>query len=207
MVVITAIVLVITASRLFTAAPHHLTAGRPVDAQPAQQRSAVGEQRGASGSARPAPPVMVTIESPQGQQILSAPVDPLSASRNTDGSWAPIDPPSTSRAVWMSQSALPAAPSTGTTAIYGHACIGFTCVFNDAVKTPVGSTVIVETDRTVLRYRVSSVTQYPKTGAQSLASRASTANELILVTCAYRPDDSSVNNLVVNANLVTADNK
>jgi LPXTG-site transpeptidase (sortase) family protein len=107
----------------------------------------------------------------------------------------------------VSQSALPAAPSTGTTAIYGHACIGYACVFNHAVNTPLGSTVTLETRRAVLRYRVISITQYPKAGARSLASRPNAADELILVTCAYRPDRTTVDNLVLVAALVTARNR
>jgi LPXTG-site transpeptidase (sortase) family protein len=156
------------------------------------------------GTVQPATPSAVIIDSPHGRPVLSAPVDPLAASRNPDGSWAPIDPPSLSHAVWMSQSAAPAAPSTGTTAIYGHACIGLACAFNNAFRTRLGSTVTLETRRTELRYRVSAITQYPKTGARSLASRPNIANELLLITCAYRPDHTSVNNLVITANLIAA---
>lgn len=108
------------------------------------------------------------------------------------------------RAVWMTQSAMPAAPSTGTTAIYGHACIGLTCAFNNVVGTPAGSTVILRTGTAVLRYRVVSLTQYPKVGAQSLGSRQNIANQLLLITCAYGSDGSSVNNLVLIATLTGA---
>lgn len=150
----------------------------------------------------PATPTDVTIESPQGKAILSAPVDPITAHRNSDGTWAPVSPPSLTRAVWMTQSAMPAAPSTGTTAIYGHACIGFTCSFNNVANTPPNSTVIVKTRTAVLRYRVVSLIQYPKAGSQSLGSRRDIADQLLLITCAYHPDGSSTNNLVLVASLV-----
>ena len=148
---------------------------------------------------------MVSVDSPQGSRILSAPVDPLAATRNPDGSWAPVNPPTRSHAVWLSQSAYPAAPSTGTTALYGHACIGYACVFDKAVHTPLGSTVTLRTTHTVLRYHVVAISQYPKVGAQSLASRPNTPNELVIVTCAYRPDHTTINNLVITATLVAAE--
>lgn len=144
----------------------------------------------------------LTIASPQGRLILSAPIDPMAAQHNPDGSWAPITPPSLTRAVWMTQSAMPAAPSTGTTAIYGHACIGLTCAFNNVASTPPQSTVTVQTRTAALRYRVTALTQYPKLGAQSLGSRRDVANQLLLITCAYRPDGSSTNNLVLVATLI-----
>lgn len=179
-------------------------AGHPAQRQGAGTKPA-GSKPGAGvrGSAPPATPVKVIISS-RGRRVLSAPVDPMAATRNPDGSWAPIKPPHLSRAVWMSQSAPPAAPSTGTTAIYGHACIGFPCAFNNAVRARVGSTVTLETARSVLRYRVNAVVQYPKSGARSLTSRPNVPNELLLVTCAYRADESSVNNLVLVADLVSA---
>jgi LPXTG-site transpeptidase (sortase) family protein len=207
------------------ARPGHPAAGAPAvtappqraaDAQqptvrtsvPALGRSPVSAGRrlhpGVTGTVRPATPTRVTVYSPQGERILSAPVDPLRASRNPDGSWAPIDPPSLAGAVWMSQSAAPAVPSKGTTAIYGHACIGFRCAFNNASRAPLGSTVTIETGRSEVRYRIRAITQYPKTGAGSLTSRPNVANELILVTCAYRRDHSSVNNLVLVADLIGA---
>jgi LPXTG-site transpeptidase (sortase) family protein len=229
--VITAILVVITAGRQFTdttSAPRHPgavgvaaagpsqprptsgeTPRRPADQTTRGRGSAVGSagsrlDPGVRGKAGPATPTAVTIDSPDGRRVLSAPVDPLAASRNPDGTWAPIDPPSLSRAVWMTQSAPPAAPSTGTTAIYGHACIGLACAFNNAFRARLGSTVTVETARTELRYRASAIAQYPKTGAESLASRPNIANELLLITCAYRPDHTSVNNLVITATLIAA---
>lgn len=175
-------------------------------APPSAARSAAGAASTSRvpGTARPAAPVLVTVDSPQGTRILSAPVDRFTASRNSDGTWAPVKPPTRSRAVWLTQSAAPAAPSGGTTAIYGHACIGIACVFDNAVRTTPGSTVILQTDRTVLRYRVSSIQQYPKVGALSLSSRPNHANELILVTCAYRSDQTSIDNLVITATLLDA---
>jgi hypothetical protein len=164
----------------------------------------VGSPNGAREAAPPASPTSVTIDSPQGTTILSAPIDPLTAQRNPDGSWAPVKPPSLTRAVWMTQSAMPAAPSTGTTAVYGHACIGLTCAFNNVASTPANSIVIVRTNTATLRYRVVSLTQYPKTGAQSLGSRQDMANQLLLITCAYHSDGSSTNNLVLIATLIGA---
>jgi LPXTG-site transpeptidase (sortase) family protein len=185
-------------------APH--TGALPSTAQPrrpaAPGRSSAGSRSATGGKASPAAPMNVTVDSPQGGLILSAPVDPMAAQHDPDGSWAPITPPSLTRAVWMTQSAMPAAPSSGTTAIYGHACIGLTCAFNSVANTPTGSTVTVHTSTAILRYRVVSMTQYPKVGAQSLGSRRDAANQLLLITCAYHPDGSSTNNLVLIATLV-----
>ena len=149
-------------------------------------------------------PTALIIRSPQGRRILTAPVDPLAAHRTSAGSWAAFTPPSLTRAAWMSQSASPASPPTGATAIYGHACLGIDCVFNNLHATRIGSTLIVETHSAVFRYRVISLRQYPKSGANSLASRANTPGEVLLITCAYRPDHTSVNNLVVTATLRAA---
>lgn len=79
-----------------------------------------------------------------------------------------------------------------------------TCAFNGAAKTPLRSTVIVQTRTATLRYRVISLMQYPKVGTQSLASRRDIANQLLLITCAYRPDGTSANNLVLIATLIGA---
>lgn len=178
----------------------------PSTAQPRQPTapggSGVGSRNATRDKVSPATPMSVTVDSPQGRLILSAPIDPMAAQHNPDGSWAPITPPSLTRAVWMTQSAMPAAPSTGTTAIYGHACIGLTCAFNNVASTPPGSTVTVQTSTALLRYQVTSLTQYPKVGARSLGSRRDIANQLLLITCAYRADGSSANNLVLVATLI-----
>lgn len=195
-----------------TTAPGTDQPGRP--AHPQAARRAAPPRRATPGPVtrpttlgpvtRPATPTNVTVVSPQGRQILSAPIDPMTAQRNPDGSWVPISPPSLMRAVWMTQSAMPAAPSTGTTAIYGHACIGLLCAFDNLVNTPPQSIVTVQTRTGALHYRVISVMQYPKAGAQSLGSRQNIANQLLLITCAYRSDGTSSNNLVLVATLIGA---
>jgi LPXTG-site transpeptidase (sortase) family protein len=158
------------------------------------------------GSAAPGIPLTLTITTPDGRRILTAPIDALTATQTPTGSWAPVNPPTRTHAVWVTQTAQPAAPSVGTTAIYGHACIGYTCVFDTAVTTPTGATITLRTTRAVLTYRVDTITQYPKTGTRALTSRPNTPNQLILVTCAYHPDHTTTNNLVITATLATAHN-
>jgi hypothetical protein len=48
--------------------------------------------------------------------------------------------------------------------------------------------------------------KYPKSGPGSLASKRSVPNELMLVTCAYEPDSSSLDNLVTTGTLIASRN-
>lgn len=128
----------------------------------------------------------------------------MAAPVNANGTWGLLNPPDLSRGVWLTQSTVPASPSSGTTAIYGHACQGKTCVFDALVAVRAGDTAIITTGSGVLTYQINSLTKYPKSGPGSLASKQSVPNELMLVTCAYEPDSSSLDNLVATGMLVAS---
>jgi len=78
------------------------------------------------------------------------------------------------------------------------------CAFDALVDVHPGDTATLTTNAGVLTYRITSLIKYPKTGPRSLASKRSVPNELMLVTCAYQPDSSSLDNLVVTATLIAS---
>lgn len=126
------------------------------------------------------------------------------AAVNADGSWAPVEPPHWDRAVWLSQSAPAASPSSGTTAVYGHACHHHVCSFDKLRDAALGDSVVLRTAAGTLTYRVFGIGSYPKHGTGSLNAKPSVNGELMLVTCAYEEGDESLSNLVVTAELVAA---
>jgi len=178
--------------------------GPPAGRSVTRPRVAASPRSSAPNVLMTARPTAVTVVDSRGRVLVSAPVDPMQALINPDGSWGRMNPPSLSRAVWETQSAAPGNPSAGTTALYGHACLGAACAFNGVAKVAADSVVILRTGRGVLRYRVTALQRYPKTGPDSLASKISRPNELMLVTCAYEPDSSSLDNLVLTATFVSA---
>jgi LPXTG-site transpeptidase (sortase) family protein len=174
---------------------------KPATAKPPARTSSPRQARQA---VRPAAPVGLTVRSSAGRVLLQVAVDPMAAPINTDGTWGLVRPPNLNRVVWLTQSTLPASPSPGTTAIYGHACQGITCAFDALVDVEAGDTVILTTGAGVLTYRINALIKYPKSGPGSLASKRSVPNELMLVTCAYQPDSSSLDNLVATGTLITS---
>jgi len=137
---------------------------------------------------------------------LTANVAPISV-----GSNEVVDPPhSTAQewntAVWVRQSAYPSASSAGTSYVYGHACHYHVCPFTNLKEARVGEDVVVRTPSRTLTYRIDRIGLSPKS-AVSLprwASDSTVANQLVLVTCAFEQGDTSTNNLVVDAHLITA---
>jgi LPXTG-site transpeptidase (sortase) family protein len=104
------------------------------------------------------------------------------------------------------QAAYPAAPSTGTTYIYGHACHHHVCPFTNLKNAAVGDPVVVTTPSGVLSYRITRIGLSPRS-ADSLpnwAALSTTPNRLVLVTCQFEQGDLSVNNIVVAASLASA---
>lgn len=154
---------------------------------------------------RPATPTWLVIKTAKGRVLLQTAIGQQAAPINPDGTWGKMDPPYWNRAVWETQSVMPAYPSPGTSAIYGHACHHHVCSFDKLATVQKGDTATLTTPSGVLTYRVDAPGQYPKEGSGSLGSKHSVANELMLVTCAYEQGDESLNNLVVTAKLVAAE--
>lgn len=181
--------------------------GRLIDPPADKAGGSIDRRRPSPASARAspslAPPRRIRVH--VGGVDIDAAVDSVTGIRLPNGAWQPIDPPSTARAVWLTQSALPGPASKGTTVLYGHACQGMACVFNELLKIEVGDDIELDTVQDRLTYRVTEQIELPKSGPASLATRPSIAKELLLVTCAYQPDGSSADNLVVVAHLVHAD--
>lgn len=122
-----------------------------------------------------------------------------------------VDPPHNTpqgwdTAAWVVQAGYPAAPSTGTTYVYGHACHHHICPFTNLKDAAVGDPVVVTTPSRVLSYRIDRIGSSPRS-ASSLppwASDSTVKNRIVLVTCEYESGDTSINNIVVVANLVSA---
>lgn len=135
---------------------------------------------------------------------INVPVTPFSV-----GSHQLVDPPhNTARqwntASWIEQATNPAQPSRGSAYLYGHACQFIDCAFNDLVDARVGNIAKIITRDATQTYRVDRIGFGPKT-ASSLpdwAADITVPNRIVLVTCAYQPDGSSPNNLIVIAHLI-----
>jgi sortase family protein len=134
---------------------------------------------------------------------IPATVVPISVSSNQV-----VDPPHATpqqwnTAAWVRQAAYPAAPSTGTTYIYGHACHHHVCPFTDLKDASLGDAVVVTTPTGVLNYGITRIGLSSRS-ARSLpnwASDSTVTNRIVLVTCEYELGDTSVNNIVVVASL------
>ncbi len=123
----------------------------------------------------------------------------------------PVDPPHGTAAEWntavfVRAAAYPAAPSTGTTYVYGHACRWHTCPFTELRRVKVGDRIRVQVATGQLTYRVSRIGLSPRSATYlpSWARDSTVRDRIVLVTCAFEPDDTSVNNIVVVATLVSA---
>ncbi|HEV7146263.1 MAG TPA: class F sortase [Pedococcus sp.] len=133
-------------------------------------------------------------------------------STTVDGVWS-ITPPEASwedlqSAYWWSQerySALPGAPSTGTTFVYMHACQQVRCAGNDLHRLRPGDTITLTTRAGVLQYRVAALLRLDKTpqgvGSSKTLYSYGHRNQLRLVTCGYAADGSSPFNWAVIATL------
>jgi hypothetical protein len=133
-------------------------------------------------------------------------------SRTVDGVWT-ITPPEASwvdlqSAYWWSQqrySALPGAPSAGTTFLYMHACSQVHCAGNDLHRLRRGDAITLTTRTGVLHYRVDRLLRLDKTpqgvGNNKTLYSYGRPDQLRLVTCGYAPDGSSPFNWAVIATL------
>jgi hypothetical protein len=156
--------------------------------------------------APPVNPDTFTLVVHMGSGDLPARVAPISVA-----SHQVVDPPHDTpqewnTAVWVVQAGYPAAPSTGTTYVYGHACHHHVCPFTNLKDAAVGDPVVVTTPSRVLGYRIDRIGSSPRS-ASSLppwAADSTVKNRIVLVTCEYESGDTSINNIVVVANLVSA---
>jgi sortase (surface protein transpeptidase) len=100
----------------------------------------------------------------------------------------------------------PAAPSTGTTYVYGHACHHHVCPFTNLKDATVGDPIVVTTPAGVLNYQINRIGLSPRS-ANSLpawASDSTITDRIVLITCQYEQGDISTNNIVVAATLTSA---
>lgn len=132
--------------------------------------------------------------------------------RTVGGIWS-ITPPETSwvdlqSAYWWSQqrySALPGAPSAGTTFLYMHACSQVQCAGNDLHRLRPDDAITMTTRAGVLHYRVVRLLRLDKSpqgvGSNRTLYSYASLNQLRLVTCGYAADGSSPFNWAVIATL------
>jgi LPXTG-site transpeptidase (sortase) family protein len=140
---------------------------------------------------------------------ISAPIAPLPAVMHSDGTAEPVDPPHDTdqqwrTVAWITQSAFPSAPSTGTSFIYGHACHYHICAFTTLNDAGVGNGITVRTANNVLSYRICATGVSPKSSNLVVPHCANGPADLVLVTCEYEQGDTSTNNFVVAATLTGA---
>jgi hypothetical protein len=133
-------------------------------------------------------------------------------SRTLDGVWTITPPEATwvdlQSAYWWSQqrySALPGAPSAGTTFLYMHACSQVHCAGNDLHRLRRGDAITLTTRTGVLHYRVDRLLRLDKTpqgvGNNKTLYSYGRPDQLRLVTCGYAADGSSPFNWAVIATL------
>lgn len=116
--------------------------------------------------------------------------------------------------VRIRQAAYPAYPSTGTTYVYGHACHHHICPFTAIQHLPgggytvnPGDQVVIGTPTGILTYQVSRVASVQKHDAGPLpqwASDSTVPNRVVIVTCEYEQGDTSNDNIVIVATLISA---
>jgi len=148
-----------------------------------------------------------------GQHVtIDTNVAPYKAKQGADGMYEPVDPPHYGTAVWIEQYGFPTDPGTGTVYVYGHACHHHICPFTAIQHHAGGYTVhagdqmIVTTSTGVLTYQVCAVGSSPKKSGSLQEPTCGThvSKDLVLVTCEYGSGDTSEDNIVVVASLVTA---
>ncbi len=194
--------------------PRTVVSGHSPPTSAAQPRTAFGAHSRptstahATAAATPAAPgsrgFALVVKTDTGD--LPARVAPLSVA-----SHQLVDPPHNTAqqwdtAAWIVQAAYPAAESTGTTYIYGHACHHHICPFTNLKQAAGGDPVIVTTPTARLTYLIRRIGLSPKS-ANSLpgwASDSTVKNRLVLVTCEFEDGDTSTNNIVMVAELSSA---
>lgn len=151
------------------------------------------------------------------RQVGMVPAAPELVSAINVASHALVVPPVPARSedwrntsVWVDASAFPAAPSSGTSYVYGHACTAKLCPFTALRRTPAGGytvqagdQILVSTSTAALSYRVCGVGSSPKSGDLVVPPCNGQRVDLVIVTCEYE-DGVSRDNLVVASTLVAA---
>ncbi len=142
-----------------------------------------------------------------GRGNIRVAVAPLAATVGAGGAVEPIDPPHGSAqqwdtAAWIEQSAYPDRAARGPSYVYGHACHYHVCPFTRLVDSRVGDAIIVRSGAHRIRYRICSIGVSSKAGNLVLPACAP-GIDLVLVTCQYELGDTSTNNLVVVATMIS----
>ncbi len=121
-----------------------------------------------------------------------------------------VDPPHNTAqqwntAAWIEQAAYPSAPSTGTTYIYGHACHHHICPFTNLHQARIGDDVVITTPARTLTYTIRRIGLSSKNNNSlpGWAANSTIKNRVVLVTCEYEYGDTSVNNIVIVADLTS----
>lgn len=114
----------------------------------------------------------------------------------------------TDTSVWVTASAYPVSPPTGTSYVYGHACLDHICPFTALRINGDGSytvrnddQVVVTTATGTLTYVVCGVGSSPKSGDLIVPPCGDLPRDIVLVTCEYVGSESR-SNIVVAATLV-----
>jgi len=157
----------------------------------------------------------IQLRSSQVGLIPALPAPVLGADVPSHTTYTPPELPGTDWSTtsrWPQASAFPAAPSSGTAFVFGHACVHHTCPFTNVQLRPDGSYtvrasdhVIITTPTGVLTYRVCAVGKSPKYGVDTLEiPTCSSHRDLVIATCEYEPGNASLYNIVVAATLVAS---
>lgn len=145
------------------------------------------------------------VISASGALIATSAVDPMSPPPGMI-----VEPPSYERSVWIEQGAAPASPADGTTYVYGHACQRHVCPFTSLLSASIGDLigdfVVVTTPAGVLEYQIAERGHSDKASNRlpEFAMDPTIPNRIVLVTCTFEADGSSLQNLVFSATLVRA---
>jgi hypothetical protein len=112
--------------------------------------------------------------------------------------------------VWIRNASYPASPAAGTTYIYGHACRYHICPFSAVQQNSdggytvqPGDTAVITTPTESLTYQVCAVGKSPKQGGDAIQPACGRTVDLDIVTCGYAADDTSTENIIIAATLVS----
>lgn len=139
-----------------------------------------------------------------GQVLVNAPIDAIDRDLSQVPP-VPVKPPTADRAQWVREYGQPYPGATTAPGIYAHACLHIRCAFDGLRQVKNGDFITVYTTTGTLTYQAIQEDTFSKNGTGSVNSLSRDApNELRLFTCAYAPDGSSPDNLVVTSLLVAA---
>lgn len=126
------------------------------------------------------------------------------AQRGTD---VPVGCDWTDTSVWIENAAYPRSPPSGTTYIYGHACLYHICPFSAVKQTSdglytvgPGDSIMITTRAGTLAYLVCAVAASPKAGpAQQPVCNGGV--DLDIITCRFDTSGTSLDNIIIAATL------